>query len=129
MAQGAAIDRAAASDLSGHSRDAALLTLLERDLARLPADERELLEEKYFSRRSVRELATEHRTTEKAIESRLVRIRRKLKASLLHGLKEEPDLQQGSDPVCAFSEPRVHGRGFFCRKKRADGPLGESGPP
>jgi len=90
MAQGAAIDRAAASDLSGHSRDAALLTL-----------------DQFVT------------TPERLRRARPVQTLR----------EEEPDLQQGSDPVCAFSEPRVHGRGFFCRKKRADGPLGESGPP
>jgi len=69
--------------------DTRLLRLLDRDLSQLPPDERELVEAKYFSRRSVRELAHEHQTTEKAIESKLVRIRRKLKASILQGLKDE----------------------------------------
>jgi RNA polymerase sigma-70 factor (ECF subfamily) len=66
-----------------------LLVLLNRDLAQLPADDRELLEAKYSSRRSVRELANEYQSTEKAIESRLVRIRRKLKDSVLQALKDE----------------------------------------
>ena len=69
--------------------DTTLLALLNHDLAQLPAGDRELLEAKYFSRRSVRELAYEHQTTEKAIESRLVRIRRKLKDSILQALKDE----------------------------------------
>ena len=69
--------------------DSSLLSLLDCDLARLPSNERELLEAKYFTRRSVRELAHQHQTTEKAIESKLVRIRRKLKASILQSLKHE----------------------------------------
>jgi len=69
--------------------DSRLLALLDRDLTQLPPDDRELLEAKYFSRQPVRELAREHQTTEKAIESRLVRIRRKLKASILQALKDE----------------------------------------
>jgi DNA-directed RNA polymerase specialized sigma24 family protein len=43
----------------------------------------------YFQRRSVRELAEAFQTSEKAIESRLVRIRRKLKEALLLKLKNE----------------------------------------
>jgi RNA polymerase sigma-70 factor (ECF subfamily) len=69
--------------------DAKLLTLLEQDLASLPIDEKELIESKYLEGTSVRKIAEESQTTEKAIESRLVRIRRKLKASLLEGLKHE----------------------------------------
>jgi len=69
--------------------DAKLLALLEQNLAALPIDEKELLESKYIQGASVRELAEGSQTTEKAIESRLVRIRRKLKASLLEALKHE----------------------------------------
>ena len=69
--------------------DVKLMTLLEQNLATLPAEEKELLESKYFLGASVRELAEDFQTTEKAIESRLVRIRRKLKISLLEGLKHE----------------------------------------
>ena len=69
--------------------DAKLLTLLEQDLATLPIDEKELIESKYLRGASVRELAEDFQTTEKAIESRLVRIRRKLKAALVEGLKHE----------------------------------------
>lgn len=69
--------------------DAKLLALLEQNLAALPIDEKELLESKYLQGASVRELAEGIQTTEKAIESRLVRIRRKLKASLLEALKHE----------------------------------------
>lgn len=66
-----------------------LLKLLEQNLATLPIEEKDLLESKYLQGSSVRELAEGFQTTEKAIESRLVRIRRKLKASLLEGLKHE----------------------------------------
>jgi RNA polymerase sigma-70 factor, ECF subfamily len=69
--------------------DATLLALLDKRLAELPADERELVEAKYFARRSVRELADQLQTSEKAIESRLVRIRRKLRDTLLGSLKDE----------------------------------------
>ena len=69
--------------------DGQLLTLLEQSLTILPADEKELIESKYLEGASVREIAEEFQTTEKAVESRLVRIRRKLKASLLESLKHE----------------------------------------
>jgi RNA polymerase sigma-70 factor, ECF subfamily len=69
--------------------DVMLLALLEQNLAALPIDEKELIESKYLQGASVRELAEEFQTTEKAIESRLVRIRRKLKTSVLESLKHE----------------------------------------
>jgi RNA polymerase sigma-70 factor (ECF subfamily) len=69
--------------------DAKLLALLDRNLAALPTDEKQLVEWKYLDRRSVREIAQDLHTSEKAVESRLGRIRRKLKESLLFGLKNE----------------------------------------
>ncbi len=69
--------------------DAKLLALLETNLASMPPDERQLVESKYLERRSVREIAEELETSEKAIESRLVRVRRKLKSALLEALKHE----------------------------------------
>ena len=66
-----------------------LVSLLEISLAALPFDERQLLEAKYFTRRSVREMAEELDVSEKAVESRLVRIRRKLRVAILEGLKGE----------------------------------------
>lgn len=66
-----------------------LSTLLERQLALLPADERKLIEQKYFERRSVREIAAAMETTEKAVESRLSRIRQKLKDAALLELRNE----------------------------------------
>ena len=70
--------------------DAKLLTLLERVVGGLPDEERGLVERKYFARRSVREIAEEYQTSEKAVESRLARTRRKLKEEILAELKNEP---------------------------------------
>jgi RNA polymerase sigma-70 factor (ECF subfamily) len=62
--------------------DTRLLILLERMVAGLPDEERELVERKYSARRSVREIAEEFQTSDKAIESRLVRVRRKLREAM-----------------------------------------------
>ncbi len=80
---------AAESGPESSEADARLHTGLERTLAALPGDERQLLEWKYFGHRSVRDIAIELQTSEKAIESRLVRIRRKLKDALMEQLKHE----------------------------------------
>ncbi len=69
--------------------DARLLAALERSLAGLPEEERRLLESKYFAHRPVRDIAADLQTSEKAIESRLVRIRRKLKDALMEQLRHE----------------------------------------
>jgi RNA polymerase sigma-70 factor (ECF subfamily) len=69
--------------------DARLLALLEQGLEALPEDERDLLRQKYFARQPVRQIAAALRSSEKAVESRLVRIRRKLKQAVLEDLKHE----------------------------------------
>jgi RNA polymerase sigma-70 factor (ECF subfamily) len=69
--------------------DKQLWTLLEQNLASLSPDERRLVEQKYFARRAVREIANDRQTTEKAVESKLSRVRRKLKDAILAGLKNE----------------------------------------
>jgi RNA polymerase sigma factor (sigma-70 family) len=69
--------------------DGRLLVLLEKNFAGLDQPDRELLERKYFAGDSVREIAREAGMTEKAVESRLVRVRRQLKAAMLHELKHE----------------------------------------
>jgi len=69
--------------------DERLRGLLESKLASLPAEEQALIEQKYLSRRGVREIAAGLRTTEKAVESRLSRIRQKLKGAVLAALKDE----------------------------------------
>lgn len=63
---------------------------LERHLAILPTDERELIEWKYFEHESISAIARRRQMTEKAVESRLGRIRQKLKAAVLAELKHEP---------------------------------------
>jgi RNA polymerase sigma-70 factor (ECF subfamily) len=69
--------------------DEQLKILLERQVASLPTDEQKLVGQKYFARRSVREIADEWQTTEKAVESKLSRVRRKLKDAVLEELKNE----------------------------------------
>ncbi len=65
--------------------------LLERHVALLPPEERKLVEQKYFVRSSVREIAGELQATEKAVESKLSRIRKKLKDAMQADLNEKKD--------------------------------------
>jgi RNA polymerase sigma-70 factor, ECF subfamily len=69
--------------------DEQFLKLLEKGIAGLPDDERWLLERKYFAEETARCLAEEFQVTEKAMESRLLRIRKKLKVMILDRLKNE----------------------------------------
>ena len=69
--------------------DAHLLRVLGQRVADLPPEERALIERKYFDDGSVKEIADELETTGKAIESRLVRIRRKLKDAIMTQLELE----------------------------------------
>jgi len=69
--------------------EARLQGLLERHVALLPPDERNLVEQKYYAHRGVREIANELQITEKAVESKLSRVRRKLKDAVLAELNHE----------------------------------------
>jgi RNA polymerase sigma-70 factor (ECF subfamily) len=69
--------------------DEQLRILLESKLTALPEDERQLVSQKYILHQSVREIAAWQQTTEKAVESRLSRVRRKLKDAVLAELKNE----------------------------------------
>ena len=69
-----------------------LVDLLEHKLLTLTEPERELIELKYFGHMSARSIADQMHLSEKAVESSLVRIRRKLKQAVLHDLKNEPQL-------------------------------------
>ena len=69
--------------------DAHLLALLEQSMSGLTTEERVLMERKYFEEESVRDIAASLNTTEKAVESRLVRARRRLKDLILTRLKDE----------------------------------------
>ena len=62
---------------------------LETALAQLPEDERALVLSKYIDGQSVRDIAAEMGTTEKAVESRLTRLRRKLKDLILENCSHE----------------------------------------
>ena len=66
-----------------------LQELLTANLDTLPWNERDLIQRKYFARESVKQIAADLSATEKAIESQLVRIRRKLKADILTQLNHE----------------------------------------
>jgi len=84
------VEKDAASDSEIDDR---LRTLLENQVAALPPGERELIEQKYFTRRAVREIADELGTTEKAVESKLSRVRKKLKDAVLAELKNDESQQ------------------------------------
>ena len=66
-----------------------LLALLQETLAALPEGERSLVERKYFATQPVKAIADETASTEKAVESRLFRIRRKLHDAILTQLNHE----------------------------------------
>jgi RNA polymerase sigma-70 factor, ECF subfamily len=75
---------------NGHVRpEHRLSEILREALAALPPDERELLQAAYVDKRSLRELADEAGQTYKAVESRLGRLRLKLKEQLLKDLRHE----------------------------------------
>ncbi|HZF01934.1 MAG TPA: sigma-70 family RNA polymerase sigma factor [Methylomirabilota bacterium] len=74
---------------NNNQADGRLQILLEQKVALLPPDEQKLIGQKYFARQSVREIADELQMTEKAIESKLSRIRQKLKDDVLAELKNE----------------------------------------
>ena len=57
------------SAMDNGEADERLRALLESKLTALPEDERQLVEQKYILRRSVREIADGQQTTEKAVES------------------------------------------------------------
>jgi RNA polymerase sigma-70 factor (ECF subfamily) len=77
------------SSTSKDEADVRLTELLENNLAALAADERDLLRRKYLDGESVRQMAEQMALTEKAVESRLSRIRRRLKEMVLEQLEKE----------------------------------------
>lgn len=62
---------------------------VDASLALLSEEDRHLIQLKYHSRVPVREIADQLNTTEKAIESRLVRVRQRLKSAVLERLQHE----------------------------------------
>jgi RNA polymerase sigma factor (sigma-70 family) len=80
------------SDAAPEHPEAHLLAALEQGLDGLLPEERSLVERKYFARESVRDIAAALQLSEKAVESRLTRVRLKLRAEVLTQLKNEsPD--------------------------------------
>lgn len=77
------------NDAATETTDERLRELVQCALTKLPEQERELVEAKYELGVSVRELAAKHGLTEKAIESRLVRVRRVIRTSVARMLKNE----------------------------------------
>jgi RNA polymerase sigma-70 factor (ECF subfamily) len=63
-----------------------LRELLEESLGELDATDRRLVEEKYLGEATVKELAAQTGLTDKAVESRLLRVRRELRQRLLKKL-------------------------------------------
>jgi RNA polymerase sigma-70 factor, ECF subfamily len=63
--------------------------LVGAGLDQLEPEDRLVLEKKYWDECSVREIAAELGTSEKAVESRLSRVRAKLKARVMKGLNHE----------------------------------------
>jgi RNA polymerase sigma factor (sigma-70 family) len=74
-------------ELSDPAGDDRLMDGLDAALARLEADDRALLESKYFSGLDVRTLAEQLAITPKAVESRLTRARAALRRELLSALQ------------------------------------------
>jgi RNA polymerase sigma-70 factor (ECF subfamily) len=66
--------------------DGALGAALEESLDELDPDDRGLMEAKYVNGESIRELSASAGATEKAVESRLLRLRRRLRESMLRKL-------------------------------------------
>jgi RNA polymerase sigma factor (sigma-70 family) len=62
-------------------------TALEESVAELGPDDRLLIEGKYVDGQTVRELSAQAGLTEKAVESRLLRLRRQLREGILKKLK------------------------------------------
>lgn len=73
----------------GTEAPALLAELLNRHLAAMETEDRLILELKYFERRSVREISERLENSEKAIESRLTRLRAKLKQAILEDLNHD----------------------------------------
>ena len=65
-----------------------LQTILDESLAELSPDERSLVEGKYLDGVATKELSSSTGLTEKAVESRLLRLRRQLRDRLLKKLNE-----------------------------------------
>jgi len=83
------IDLLASSVAAAGGVEEELLEWLECGLDKLDEEERVLVESVYFQRRRQKDLADESGSTQKAIESKLDRIRAKLRQFILQRIKNE----------------------------------------
>lgn len=79
--------RSSQPDSPSPGQDGALAAALEESVEELEPGDRVLLEGKYLDGQRVRELAAQAGLTEKAVESRLLRLRRQLREGILKKLK------------------------------------------
>jgi RNA polymerase sigma-70 factor (ECF subfamily) len=70
-----------------NNHENAMTIALEESVCELEMDERLLIEGKYLDGRTVKELSSEAGLSEKAVESRLLRLRRQLRERILKKLK------------------------------------------
>jgi RNA polymerase sigma factor (sigma-70 family) len=75
-----------ALETAAQNPDQTLSAALNECLEELPLEERQIVERFYFDEESQTTLAQETHTTRKAVESRLARIRQKLRAAILRKL-------------------------------------------
>lgn len=83
------LDERPAAFAAEEASEQQLVELLREGLADLPPEERELIQAAYVDERPLQDLAAESGQTYKAMESRLGRLRRKLKERLLKNLRHE----------------------------------------
>ena len=83
------LDGTSPDDGTNVAAPAPLSEILRETLASLPPDERELIQAAYVDERPLQELADASGQTYKAVESRLARLRRKLKEQVLKHLRHE----------------------------------------
>jgi RNA polymerase sigma-70 factor (ECF subfamily) len=69
-------------------REGALDAALEECLDELTPQDRSLIEARYLNGQTIRELSADEGATEKAVESRLLRLRRRLRERILRKLRE-----------------------------------------
>lgn len=75
-----------------NAEDARLLAALDIALAKLSGSERELIEARYFDRVPLEEIGTRFNTSARAIESRLARLRIRLRQLIAAELRRQTDL-------------------------------------
>jgi RNA polymerase sigma-70 factor, ECF subfamily len=86
---GRLLKRYASGGVDPAPQNGELFDALELSLAELPSDDQTLLRRKYEDGASVKEIAIESGATEDAVESRLVRIRRRLRSLVFKQLANE----------------------------------------